>query len=53
MSFGLDCVFGFTLYDRSFFGFVFNGIRNMEEDLILSFVCLAVFHLSGKPWAKG
>jgi len=25
----------------------------MEEDLSLSFVCLALFHLSGKPWAKG
>jgi len=25
----------------------------MEEDLRLSFVCLVLFHLSGKPWAKG
>jgi len=25
----------------------------MEEDLRLSFACLALFHLSGKPWAKG
>ena len=25
----------------------------MEEDLRLSFACLALFHLSGMPWAKG
>jgi hypothetical protein len=25
----------------------------MEEDFRLSFVCLALFHLSGRPWAKG
>jgi hypothetical protein len=25
----------------------------MEEDLRFWFVCLALFHLSGKPWAKG
>ena len=53
ISFVSGCVFGFTLYAWIFFGFGFNGIWNMEEDLRLSFVCLALFHLSGKPWAKG
>jgi len=50
ISFVSDCVFGFTLNVWVLFGF--NVFWNSEEDLRLSFVCLALFHLSGKPWAQ-